>query len=112
MPVTRQGYPHHNKEFPLGKFLYGSPADTFELDDRTLAHVEIVVLAKLRRREAFALSIETPSGEHSTLWIGTNSTLQFRFGSHDHEINRSWLETMIDSANSPAGLKIVPEESV
>lgn len=96
----------------MGQFLYGSPADSFDLDDRTLAHVEIVVLAKLRRREAFALGLDTPTGGHATLWVGTNSALQFRFDSHEHEINRAWLETMIDSANSPAGLRIIPEETV
>ena len=95
----------------MGQFLYGSPSEAFELDDRTLAHVEIVVLAKLRRQEAFAFSLDTGKGGRSTLWIGTNSTLQFRFTTRDHEINRAWLETMIDSANSPAGLKIVPEET-
>jgi hypothetical protein len=93
----------------LGQFLYGSPAEPFELDDRTLAHVEIVTLAKLRRREPFAVQLERAGGGRSTLWIGTAATLQFRYESTEHEINRAWLETLIDSANSPAGLRITDE---
>jgi hypothetical protein len=95
----------------LGQLLYGSSSEAFELDDRTLAHLEIVTLAKLRRREPFAIQLETPSGGRSTLWVGTDSMLQFRFGAGEHEINRAWLEVLIDSANSPAGLKIVPENT-
>ncbi len=94
----------------MAQFLYGSPPESFELDDRTLAHIEIVVLAKLRRQEAFAFSLERADGGRSTLWIGTNSTLQFRFDGGEQEINRVWLEALIDSANSPAGLKILPED--
>lgn len=94
----------------MAQFLYGSPPEPFELNDRTLAHVEIVVLAKLRRQEAFAFRLERADGGHSTLWIGTNSTLQFRFDRGEQEINRTWLEALIDSANSPAGLRIVTED--
>jgi hypothetical protein len=95
----------------LGHLLYGSPPESFELDDRTLAHVEIVTLAKLRRREPFAFQLERAGGGRSTLWIGTDATLQFRFDEVDHEINRAWLETLIDSANSPAGLRIAEEQA-
>ena len=95
----------------MGQLMYGSPAEVFELDDRTLAHVEIVVLAKLRRRESFAFTLEREKGGRSTLWIGTNSTLQFRFDGGPQEINRGWLDVLIDTANAPTGLKVVPEES-
>jgi hypothetical protein len=93
----------------LGQLLYGSPPEAFELDDRTLAHLEIVTLAKLRRREPFAIQLETADGGRSTIWIGTDSTLRFTFGPGEHEINRTWLEALIDAANSPAGLKVLPE---
>lgn len=93
----------------MGQFLYGSPPEAFELDDRTLTHIEIVTLAKLRRREAFALTLDREDGGRSTLWIGTNSTLQFRFGAGTQEVNREWLDLLIDTANSPNGLKAIPE---
>jgi hypothetical protein len=93
----------------MGQLLYGSPPASFELEDRTLAHVEIVTLAKLRRNESFALSLDLPDGGRATIWIGTNSILQFRFVGPRHEINRAWLEELIDSANTAAGMRIVPE---
>lgn len=93
----------------MGQFLYGSPPEIFEMDDRTLAHVEIVVLAKLRRREAFAFTLERDGGGRSTLWVGTDATLQFRLDGGPHEINRTWLEALIDSANAPSGLRVLPE---
>jgi hypothetical protein len=93
----------------MGQLLYGSPPETFELDDRTLAHVEVVTLAKLRRNESFAISLDRPEGGRSTIWIGTNANLQFRFQVGRQEINRGWLDQLIDSANTPGGLRIEAE---
>ena len=93
----------------MGLLLYGSPPARFEIDDRALAHVEIVVLAKLRRNEPFALSIDREDGGRTSLWISVNSDLQFEFGSNSNAINREWLERLIDSANSTAGMRLLPE---
>ena len=93
----------------MGQLRYGSPPEVFELDDRTLAHVEIVLLAKLRRNENFAVSLDVPGGGRSTVWIGSNTILHFKFDSARHDINKAWLEELIDSANTPAGMRIVPE---
>lgn len=93
----------------MGSLHYGSPPATFELDDRTLAHVELVVLAKLRRNESFALTIDGPKGARSTIWLNSSSCLRFDIGTQGIEINRQWLEELIDSANTTAGMKIVPE---
>ena len=93
----------------MGSLHYGSPPASFELDDRTLAHVELVVLAKLRRNESFALTIDEPSGGRSTVWINASSTLRFEFGSPSAEINREWLDELIDSANTTVGMRILPE---
>lgn len=93
----------------MGSLHYGSPPATFEFDDRTLAHVELVVLAKLRRDESFALTIDDVKGGRSTVWINRSSTLRFEFASQGVEINRLWLEELIDSANTTTGMKVVPE---
>lgn len=93
----------------MGQLLYGTPPESFDLDDRTLAHVEVVTLAKLRRNESFAISLDRDKGGRTTLWIGTNATLQFRFDQGRQEINRAWLELLIDSANTPGGLRVEPE---
>jgi hypothetical protein len=93
----------------MGQLLYGTPPETFELDDRTLAHVEVVTLAKLRRNESFAISLDRAQGGRTTIWVGTNAALQFRFDQGRQEINRAWLDQLIDSANTPGGLRIEPE---
>ena len=93
----------------MGSLHYGSPPATFEIDDRTLAHVELVVLAKLRRNESFALSLDVPAGGRTTIWINSAATLRFEFESATHEINREWLEELIDSANTTVGMRVLPE---
>ena len=95
----------------MGKLLYGSPPEAFEIDDRALAHIEMVVLAKLRRNESFALTIDEAKGGRSTIWLNASSTLRFEFAAVEGglEINREWLDELIDSANTTVGMKIVPE---
>ena len=95
----------------MGQLLYGSPPVTFEFDDRALAHIELVTLAKLRRNEHFAFSIDTPDDGRTTIWIGTSIPLQFRFGVARHEINRQWLDVLLDSANSTTGMRFTPEDA-
>ena len=93
----------------MGSLHYGSPPASFEIDDRTLAHVELVVLAKLRRNESFALTIDGAKDARQTLWVNQASTLRFEFGSATHEINREWLDELIDSANTTTGMRVLPE---
>lgn len=94
---------------PMGSLHYGSPPATFDLDDRTLAHVELVVLAKLRRHESFALTIDDAKDGRQTIWINSSSTLRFEFATKTHEINREWLDELIDSANTTVGMRVLPE---
>ncbi|HWH97670.1 MAG TPA: hypothetical protein VNS80_04820 [Pseudolysinimonas sp.] len=93
----------------MGSLHYGSPPATFELDDRVLAHVELVMLAKLRRNESFALTVDEPKGGRSTIWINASSTLRFEFTAATDDINRAWLDELIDSANTTTGMRILPE---
>ena len=90
----------------MGQLLYGSPPVVFEFDDRALAHIELVTLAKLRRNEHFAFSIDSADGAgRTTIWIGVSIPLQFQFSSSRHEINRVWLDELLDSANRTAGMR-------
>ena len=93
----------------MAQLLYGSPPTAFEVDDRTLAHVEVVVMAKLRRNESFAYSIEQSEQARTTIWIGVHSDLQFVYDQPRPAINREWLERLVDSANSTQGLRVMPE---
>ena len=92
----------------MGQLIYGTPSDSFDLDDRTLAHVEIVTLAKLRRNESFALVLPAGTGR-TTLWVSPVSSLQFRIDDAKQEIDREWLDQLIEGANAPTGLRVEPK---
>lgn len=92
----------------MGSLLYGSPSIEVSFDDRALMHLQIVITAKLRRRESFIFSwtnaVDVGSGR-STIWLDPSSTLFYRFaGSRIPSINREWIEALMLSANSSGGL--------
>lgn len=96
----------------MGKLIYAGDREV-EIEDRTLAHMKIVMLSKLRRDESFAFnwphSVDSGSGR-STVWIHPSVALEFRFhGNRSPELNREWVEKLLASANSPEGLKMIPE---
>ena len=99
----------------MGKFVYGTPSTTVEFDDRTLAHLKVVIIAKLRRGESFSFSWEKSpeSGSgRSSIWLNPAVPLQFEFsGSKEPALNRAWLEELVQLSNTPAGLRVVPEPS-
>jgi len=97
----------------MGTLLYGSPSMEISFDDRALAHLQIVITAKLRRRESFVFSwndsVDVGSGR-STIWLDTSSTLFYRFlGSRAPVINREWIDVLMKSANSGGGLFFTAE---
>jgi hypothetical protein len=79
------------------------------MDDRTLAHVEIVVIAKLRRNESFAFSLPGKGDARTSIWLSPASDVQFEYAKGTADINRAWLEVLIESANTPQGLRIAAE---
>ncbi len=97
----------------MGHLLYGSPPEKVEIDDRALAHVKVVILAKLRRNETFAFSFEhdiSIGGGRSTIWLHPAIPLQFTFvGSRQPMLNRSWLDALMITANSVDGLRLMAE---
>lgn len=83
------------------------------MDDRLLAHLQMVIGAKLRKGEAFLLSgaidPERGSGRYAA-WIDSGIPIFFRFeGSRPVAINRVWLEAMLDRSYTIAGLEVMPE---
>jgi len=97
----------------MGKLIYGNAGVVINLDDRVLAHLQIVVSAKLRRNEAFFFSwkdgVATGSSRGS-VWIERSIPLYFHFKSMAMgPLNRSWLEKLTQSANSSQGLILTEE---
>jgi hypothetical protein len=96
----------------MGYLIYDSSSRT-ELEDRALAHLQAVILNKLRRRERFAFSWKNPVAEgdgRRTIWIAPEIPLEFVFtGSRAPSLNGAWLETLMVAANSSAGLHLARE---
>lgn len=84
-----------------------------EFEDRTLAHLQLVIGAKLRRNESFFFSWkdDPANGDgRSTVWMHATIPLVFKFyGSRLPALNRAWFEAMMATANSSHGLQLVPE---
>ena len=95
----------------MGRFIYDTMANSVDIDDRTLAHLRIVLMNKLRRSEAFMFDVEIGDGSgRRSFWIHPSVPLQFQFfGSRNPRINRLWIEELMQSASGPSGLQIVPE---
>jgi len=96
----------------MGKFVY-QQTTAVEIEDRALAHLQVVIFDKLRRNEAFAFTWRNdPSiGDgRTTVWINAASSLVFQFhGSRAPQLAEEWLEALAVVANSPTGLHLVPE---
>ncbi len=97
----------------MGTLFYGASTSTIEFDDRLLAHLQLVIVTKLRRGESFVFSWdnsrENGSGSNS-IWI--TPTIPVRFSYHSGRrrlINRTWVDALVKTANSVAGLRIVAE---
>ena len=95
----------------MGRLVYGNSELTVEIEDRALAHLQIVIVAKLRRNEGFLFTWtnEPGDGRHG-IWLHQAIPLHFDFDSADYaQINRQWLESLTVSASSAGGLRIVEE---
>jgi hypothetical protein len=93
----------------MGYLIYdGDTRISFE--DRVLAHLEVVIINKLRRRESFAMTWRESedNGEgRSTVWLDVSLPLRFRYSSSDMpSLNREWVERLAESASSPRGLVV------
>lgn len=97
----------------MGTLYYGDARTPIEIDDRALAHLKFVILAKLRRNEGFGFSwvkgISEGSGR-ATIWLSPSIPLQFEFnGNRPPSLNRAWLEALTQQAATAGGLSIVEE---
>ena len=97
----------------MGKILYGDSGIEVIFDDRAMAHLQLVIGAKLRRGESFFFSwkddVSVGDGR-SSIWLSNSIPLYFRYsGSKPVTINREWLEILTMSANSTVGLQFTSE---
>ncbi|MCI2956797.1 hypothetical protein MN032_03740 [Agromyces atrinae] len=101
----------------LGRLLYGGGDRYLPLDDRLLAHLQVVFGSKLRRQESFMLSVVDSSKgvpQRRALWFESAIPLEFEFDSDEHHaLNKEWLEELALAAASSHGVVVeqVPEPS-
>ena len=98
----------------MGTLTYDSKL-TVTIDDRVLAHLQVVIWAKLRRGEQFAFTWVDPMRNglgRTSMWVSPSVSLSFQyFGGKMPLINGAWVEALTKSASSPGGLQLVPEPS-
>jgi hypothetical protein len=96
----------------MGKLTYGTNVE-IGFDDRTLAHLSVVIVAKLRRGESMLFSWRDDSSVgdgRSSIWLHPSIPLYFKyFGSRPPKRGRAWITALTMTSNSAQGLHIVPE---
>ncbi|MCU1405500.1 MAG: ATP-dependent ligase [Glaciihabitans sp.] len=96
----------------MGSLTYDSDL-TADFDDRMLAHLQLVIGAKLRRGESFFFCWKNDmptGGGQTTIWLHPALAMTYTYlGSKMPMINRAWIEALTVSANSPGGLHLLAE---
>lgn len=99
----------------MGKLIYGAFQRQIVIEDRLLAHVEAVVLSRLRRNNAFALRWREKSGNGNgrrTVWIHPSADLYFEYESAEPgEMDRDLLDRLAKAADSNQGINLQFEAS-
>jgi hypothetical protein len=95
----------------MGILHYGD--HDLHMDDRVLAHLQVVIGMKLRRGENFFISWRDTAasgrGRYS-VWIDNGIPIYCEFdGTKIPAINREWIETLASSAATNFGLQITEE---
>jgi hypothetical protein len=96
----------------MGGITYDGATTNF--DDRLLAHLQIVIVQRLRQNRSFLMSwanaLEVGDGR-SSIWVHANCNLRFVFdGSRPPAIDEAWLEVLSRSADSSRGLIVMNRE--
>lgn len=96
----------------MGRFIYDSSIKE-EFEDRLLAHLQAVIISKLRRGESFTFTWKddiSTGGGRTSVYLQPNVSLVFKFhGGRTPQLNPAWLQALTYNANSGRGLYIVPE---
>jgi hypothetical protein len=97
----------------MGTLIYNDPRNTIEFDDRTLFHLQLILGAKLRRRESFFFSWSEDRAHgsgRSSLWIEASIALKFTYSDDNrYDINHEWIEKLSRSSATAQGLYLCAE---
>jgi hypothetical protein len=95
----------------MGKLTYDSTL-VVNFDDRLLAHLQVVIGAKLKRGDSFSFSWADSSAVgsgRSVIWLHPGVPVAFKYYSRSQALNMAWVEAMMVTANSPGGLHSITE---
>jgi len=87
---------------------------TVEFDDRTLAHLQVVIVQRFRAGSSVLMSWLDPlkvGDGRSAVWLAPGSIVHFKFaGSRSPAIDRAWIEALSRSADAGSGLIVAAED--
>jgi hypothetical protein len=90
----------------MGRLIY-SPTSSFDIEDRLLYHLRVVMMNKLRRSESFMAQMVVEGGGRISIWIAPSLPLFMQFfGGRIPEIDQALLEKMMRDASSADGLTL------
>jgi len=96
----------------MGKLVYDSSVKV-DFEDRTLAHLQVVIDSKLRRGESFHFTWKDDASigdGRTSIWVHPRCSLVYKYyGSRRPRLNMAWVDALAFAANAPTGLYIVPE---
>jgi hypothetical protein len=96
----------------MGRLFYDSSLEA-DFDDRVLAHLQIVIGAKLSRNDSFYFSWKdsTAIGDGRTsIWMHPSIPLRFKYhGGRPPAVNPTWIRQLLADSHTPAGLHISDE---
>ena len=97
----------------MGRLIYGAAGTEYEFDDRTLSHVKIAIVTKLRRHESFLLNWQIPAdqgGGRISLWISREIPIAYVFaGGRPPKLNDKWMEALLHSSQRTGGMVVMSE---
>ncbi|HEY8590292.1 MAG TPA: hypothetical protein VIL55_12150 [Naasia sp.] len=94
----------------MGKLFYGG-STALDIEDRELAHLAAVIVAKLRRDEKFQLTWAQESEPGTTtVWMHPAIPLRFLYStSRPVQLSRAWVEALSVAASGSGTLQRIPE---
>lgn len=94
----------------MGRIIYSDNKSSVEVDDRLLAHLQIVVMNKLRRGESFMMTFPHTASGHVCWWLAPAVPVMFHFyGTHTPRLSRDLVDRLMAEASSPDGVHVAAE---
>ena len=93
----------------MGTLYYGSTRLALRVDDRILAHLRVVVTAKLRRGESFAISWtdpDRPDQARESVWVHPGADLMYVLDGPAAVVDHALLGSMSAAAYVARGIEI------